>query len=352
MWMDPPEAHYGPHRSPFSAENLTEYDLPPDSMVATEEHPDLLVMKAVRQSGRDRALVLYNPQEHSFSVHSSKSVDVCPLCQRAFESKASSQGNFANKNYFTLLARANALAKAQQSSVLPDCRLGDAGLELPAAPAASPAASSSSTASRASAASPTPSPCRKPRSPLSGHRARTPPPLESDFMLNADPLSEENTNSEYYKRFFIQGKKLGSGGYGGVWMCRHVLQGFDLGTYAVKKVPIGTDRNWLLRVLQEVKALERLHRHPNIIEYHHSWIEYDQPADFGPKVPCLFILMDYADHGTLEDYCHRRMISGEDEIWWHSISLCYALQHLHSNCILHRAQAFFLITVPLLDCSG
>ena len=33
-----------------------------------------------------------------------------------------------------------------------------------------------------------------------------------------------------------------------------------------RQVPIGTDRQWLLRVLQEVKALERLHRHANIIE--------------------------------------------------------------------------------------
>lgn len=33
--------------------------------------------------------------------------------------------------------------------------------------------------------------------------------------------------AEYYKRFFIQGKKLGSGGYGGVW--DRLLASFERG---------------------------------------------------------------------------------------------------------------------------
>eukprot|EP01012_Entosiphon_sulcatum_P031258 TRINITY_DN3916_c0_g1_i1.p1 TRINITY_DN3916_c0_g1~~TRINITY_DN3916_c0_g1_i1.p1 ORF type:complete len:369 (+),score=38.47 TRINITY_DN3916_c0_g1_i1:618-1724(+) len=144
-------------------------------------------------------------------------------------------------------------------------------------------------------------------------------------------------NAGYFKRFFVQDRKLGSGGYGGVWLCRHILQGFDLGTYAVKKIPIGSDRQWLLKVMSEVKSLERLHRHPNIVEYHHSWIENDQPADFGPIVPCLFVLMEYADMGTLDEYVRRRRLrGGEDEIWWITISACKALHHLHSEYIVHR----------------
>ena len=53
----------------------------------------------------------------------------------------------------------------------------------------------------------------------------------------------------YYKRFFVEEMKLGSGGYGGVWLCRHVLQGFDLGRYAVKKVYICPFSSLILHLL-------------------------------------------------------------------------------------------------------
>jgi serine/threonine protein kinase len=55
-----------------------------------------------------------------------------------------------------------------------------------------------------------------------------------------------------------------------------------------------------VQVLKEVRALQRLH-HRNIVDYKHSWLETYQHTDFGPKVPCLFLLMEYANRGTLAD---------------------------------------------------
>ncbi|KAJ1755473.1 putative serine/threonine-protein kinase iks1, partial [Coemansia sp. RSA 1824] len=54
-------------------------------------------------------------------------------------------------------------------------------------------------------------------------------------------------------------------------------------------------------MLREVKLLESL-RHPNVVEYKHSWLEMHQMTMFGPKVPCLFILMEYANGGNLQEY--------------------------------------------------
>ncbi|KAJ1932934.1 putative serine/threonine-protein kinase iks1, partial [Linderina macrospora] len=54
-------------------------------------------------------------------------------------------------------------------------------------------------------------------------------------------------------------------------------------------------------MLREVKLLESL-RHPNVVEYKHSWLEMHQLTSFGPKVPCLFILMEYANGGNLQEY--------------------------------------------------
>ena len=60
-----------------------------------------------------------------------------------------------------------------------------------------------------------------------------------------------------------------------------MINGVDLGKYAVKKIPVGDNRPWLLRVLREAKAMETLKKHPNIVNYQHSWLENDKTADFG-----------------------------------------------------------------------
>lgn len=45
-----------------------------------------------------------------------------------------------------------------------------------------------------------------------------------------------------------------------------------LGTYAVKKIAVGRSKAYLVKMLREVRLLEAL-RHPNIIPYHHSWVD-------------------------------------------------------------------------------
>ena len=52
------------------------------------------------------------------------------------------------------------------------------------------------------------------------------------------------------------------------------------GTYAVKKIAVGSSQPYLVKMLREVRLLESL-RHPNIIPYHHAWIE---PTKFSSYV--------------------------------------------------------------------
>lgn len=115
-------------------------------------------------------------------------------------------------------------------------------------------------------------------------------------------------NGGYYRRFFTEDKRLGSGGYGAVYLVRHQIRGVDLGHYAMKKVPCGEDEAWLVRVLREVTVLQALTKHPHLVNYKHAWLELDQIADFGPQVPCLFILMEYANSGNLYDYVVRSQV--------------------------------------------
>ena len=74
----------------------------------------------------------------------------------------------------------------------------------------------------------------------------------------------------------------------------------------MKKIAVGESHTYLLQILREVcihanyknefdtdfgldcqvRLLERLH-HPNIVTYHHAWLETSQFSAFGPKVPTL-----------------------------------------------------------------
>uniref|UniRef100_A0A2D3VE31 Protein kinase domain-containing protein n=1 Tax=Ramularia collo-cygni TaxID=112498 RepID=A0A2D3VE31_9PEZI len=78
---------------------------------------------------------------------------------------------------------------------------------------------------------------------------------------------------------------LGRGGYGEVFHVRHRL---DACLYAVKKIPIrpsmvrriATEGNAVLdEILVEVRSLSRLD-HPNVVRYHHSWIEWSSGSSF------------------------------------------------------------------------
>eukprot|EP00842_Homolaphlyctis_polyrhiza_P001315 jgi/Hompol1/2184/HPOL_002858-RA len=146
----------------------------------------------------------------------------------------------------------------------------------------------------AAAATTTPAPSLSlPLPSLSGHA-----PAQA---ADASALDQRSFNQGYYDRFFVQVKKLGRGQRGSVFLCRHMLDNVSLGTFAVKQIPVGTSHSWLVRILKEVNLLESL-RHANVIEYLHAWLENRQLTTFGPAVPCLFILMNFANGGNLEDY--------------------------------------------------
>ena len=198
-------------------------------------------------------------------------------------------------------------------------------------------------------------------------------------------------NQGYYEKFFKEIGVLGRGYRGAVFSCQHILDNVVLGEYAVKKIPIGDNKEWMLRMLREVYTLEQM-RHFNVIEYRHCWIEDAQLNTFGPSVPCLFLLMELANGGNLEEYIvaktrmkrrsadssptSRRTLSFtqyrhgksqdnhdiEDderphkkpaalnirEIWSFFLDICNGLEHLHSHGIIHRdlKPSNLLLTFP------
>ncbi len=144
----------------------------------------------------------------------------------------------------------------------------------------------------------------------------------------------------------------------------------------------GERQDWLARMLQEVTLLEKL-RHANIVEYKHAWLESHQLTPFGPEIPCLFILMEQANGGNLEDYIELQWedsgltavqrakkqrfqqknqesvetnIEGgigygpsgkrvryltQSVIWSFFKDICQGLRHLHQHGIIHRDLVHF-----------
>lgn len=159
----------------------------------------------------------------------------------------------------------------------------------------------------------------------------------------------------YYGSFFREIRRLGSGSYGQVFLCHHLLDDVFLGEYAVKKVPVGQDRQWLQSMLREVKIRERLHN-ANIVEYKHSWLEMHRTSSHLPLIPWLFVLMEFCNGGDLDAFltvngyacdhsnCATRgrkttggvMFMKESHIWKLFLDIANGLNHLHHSGILHR----------------
>lgn len=273
--------------------------------------------------------------------------DECPTCHRRWERHASQpseagdiveeQPSFINHDYFRLLA------DSQPSSTQ---------------------------------TSPPPSPRRRlaqpVRSRLGQHRAQSPPP-DAEFVgsspappSQAHGISETAFAPKYFEKFFIVEKELGRGGRGVVLLVKHVLDGVTLGHFACKRVPIGDDHAWLEKVLVEVQLLQSL-MHQNLVSYRHVWLEDFQLNNFGPSVPCAFILQQYCNGGDVHNYvCGsaqastttqelkeriRRRSKGEselprkltearklsfDEIYSFFRDITAGLRYLHANGFMHR----------------
>ena len=140
----------------------------------------------------------------------------------------------------------------------------------------------------------------------------------------------------YYASYFVEIRKLSRGRFGAVFVCQHVLNDVPLGLFAVKKIPVGDDTTYLTKVLREVRILENMKKHPNVVEYNHSWIDTARTADFGPYTRCLFILMEFATEGSLDDYLSRHgAVLSNMLVWYFFLSAVAGVNHLHHHDILH-----------------
>lgn len=199
-------------------------------------------------------------------------------------------------------------------------------------------------------------------------------PRDAEFVGSApvpparsQGISARSFSPNYFKTFFVEERELGRGGKGVVLLVQHVLDGVQLGKFACKRVPVGDDHEWLEKVLIEVQLLQNL-SHENLVSYRHVWLEDFQISNFGPSVPCAFILQQYCNGGDLHDYildsARRNTVTNEqlkerlrrrskgqmedpddlhgprrmhfEEIISFFKDITSGLNHLHANGYIHR----------------
>ncbi|KAJ8299315.1 hypothetical protein KUTeg_023375 [Tegillarca granosa] len=124
--------------------------------------------------------------------------------------------------------------------------------------------------------------------------------------------------------------RLGLGACGAVYLARSKE---TKRLVALKKIELDERKKTRTKeaVLKEASILSQL-KHPHIVSYHESF--FDEEEEF------LFIVQDYCDGGTLEDKIREaakkeKHFEEKDIMCWF-IQLTMAVQHMHSNKILHR----------------
>ncbi|TFK47510.1 kinase-like protein [Heliocybe sulcata] len=225
-------------------------------------------------------VVLYNPTSHALSIAHTAHATSCPYCNRPFPQASFqreeeedvidvSSDHAHAANYFQLLAMSN------QAYSRP----------------ASPPTLTSRPSSRPSTSAPS--------RPASGQS-------NMSRSSSTEGFTPSTMAQGYFARFFKEECRLGMGANGTVYLCQHMLDNNPLGYFAVKKIAVGDSHSYLLTILQEIRLLERLH-HPNIITYHHAWLEMARFSTFGVEVPTLHVLMQYASGGSLDDFIAARL---------------------------------------------
>ena len=138
-------------------------------------------------------------------------------------------------------------------------------------------------------------------SPTSNGQSSDLPSSSPGIPASPTGISAAAFSPNYFQRFFVEEKELGRGGKGVVLLVKHVLDGVTLGHFACKRVPVGDDHEWLEKVLGEVQLLQYL-SHQHLVSYRHVWLEDFKLSNFGPSVPCAFILQQYCNSGDLHNY--------------------------------------------------
>lgn len=130
------------------------------------------------------------------------------------------------------------------------------------------------------------------------------------------------------------GQQIGKGGAGSVFLATHIETGQIV---AVKRLRHHAAQNEQFdrRFLREIAILQRI-SHPHLLNY----------LDCGIDEHGAYILMEYAERGTLADMLNQYSLLPAKTVVQYTLQLARAIDYLHAQGIIHRdlkpANIFFV----------
>ncbi|XP_074065816.1 interferon-induced, double-stranded RNA-activated protein kinase isoform X2 [Macrotis lagotis] len=167
--------------------------------------------------------------------------------------------------------------------------------------------------------------------------------FEKHFDNNEKEEKEYSINERFLKDFEKR-ELLGTGGFGYVFKGRHII---DSQYYAIKRVKFDN-----VKVKREVEALAKLD-HKNIVKYRNCWVgddiyvpessESSESSELNAnfqrsKSPCLFIVMELCEGGTLKNWIDSRRCKVTDKTLPLNFfqQITEGVEYIHSQNLIHR----------------
>ncbi|KAM9847468.1 interferon-induced, double-stranded RNA-activated protein kinase-like [Aulostomus maculatus] len=162
----------------------------------------------------------------------------------------------------------------------------------------------------------------------------------------SDPSDKTTPGTSRFVEEFHSIRKISEGGFGEVFKATHKLDHMD---YAIKIVLKNE------KAVREVQALSKLRRHPNVVEYHYSWVDsvcYQHGTTSGSSDSCLlseevsplwlYIQMELCTSRTLKGWMEEKNSEspqnpGRREESLHLfLQVARGVQYIHANGFIHR----------------
>lgn len=139
-------------------------------------------------------------------------------------------------------------------------------------------------------------------------------------------LAMHEANVSRYHHEFLELEQIGQGEFGGVYKCRHRLDGC---IYAIKKSlkPVAGSVNERI-ALNEVYAHAVLGKHPHVVRYYSAWAENDH----------MIIQNEYCNGGSLADKIEKNKTSSkinEHVLKQVLLHVAKGLKYIHSLQLVH-----------------
>ena len=144
-----------------------------------------------------------------------------------------------------------------------------------------------------------------------------------------EPLSTVPAWSTYRKI-----RTIGAGAFGHVFLVESIAEKntrVPPGQYVIKRMCLVSSEEVLRSAAVEIKILENLTPHENIVKYHEHFIDDED---------CINIVIEHCPHGDLDKLIEQRAKINRPfslcEVVYLTFQLLVGVRHLHASGIIHR----------------